>query len=169
MLIAVAGLGISAAQARAVDVELGPAPRVASPAIRVEAITGGYQIALSREAAQQLRDLLVEVGDGSPYARLGKAILRKADKPEWEKTFDLVAFIVRTQAPALRKSIDDKLGPEGVFIKVLGIETDRVPVKSRPIAKAAIEAFMPADVKEKARTVVRVINTTPLYWRVETR
>jgi hypothetical protein len=74
---------------------------------------------------------------------------------------------MKTQAPAIKKSLDEKMGPNGAVIKVLGIEKKRLP--ERPLLKSVGEAFLPDEWKEVLQTGVTVINTKPLWWRVEGR
>ena len=63
-----------------------------------------------------------------------------------------------------KKSLDDKMGAGGAIIKVFGVENKLIP-EPPPIATI----FIPAKIRDKMETGLKVINTTPLYWRVEGR
>ena len=147
--------------------ELAPPPRLVESHVRFEPMVGGYQIILTRKASEKLRDALTAVGDGKPYTELAKLAVKELNDPDAEKKIDMLAFIVRTQAPSMKKSLDENMGAGGAVIKVFGLENKRIP--DRPLLKAFGEAFIPPDVREKMETGIKVINTTPLYWRVEGR
>ncbi|MCE9532058.1 MAG: hypothetical protein K8T89_13175 [Planctomycetes bacterium] len=146
--------------------ELAPPPRVAETHVRIEKMVGGYQVILTRKASENLRDALAAIGDGQPYTELAKLAVKELNDPEAEKKINLLAFVVKTQAPSMKKALDEKMGPNGAIIKVFGVENKNVP-EPPPIVKAIGEAFLPADIKDKVQTGLKVLNTTPLFWRVE--
>ena len=65
---------------------------------------GGYQVFLTRKASEKLRDALKEVGDGKPYTELAKMAAKDLHDPDAEKIIQMLAFVVNSQAPALKKS-----------------------------------------------------------------
>ena len=136
--------------------------------VRVDAIKGGYQIQLSVQATETLRDGLAIIADGKTFAELARQFAKKLEDPELEKKIDLLAIVVQTQAPLLRKALDDKAGPNGTIIKVFGVERKLIP-EPPPAAKAIGAAFLPKDVQDRINGVIAVANTTPLLWRVEPR
>ena len=60
------------------------------------------------------------------------------------------------------------MGKDGAIIKIFGVENKLIP-DPPPLAKALAETFLPEKLKEKMQTGLKVINTTPLVWRVEGR
>jgi hypothetical protein len=102
--------------------ELGPAPREVQKLIRIDTIKSGYQITLSREGAELVRDGLTLLGDGKAVTDIAKKIAAKRNDPELDKQIDFLALIMKTQAPAIRKALDEKMGPNGAIIKIHGIE-----------------------------------------------
>ncbi len=148
--------------------ELAPSPRLVESHVQIERIIGGYQIILTRKASEKLRDALAVIGDGKPYTDLGKLAVKELNDPDAEKKYDLLAFVVKTQCPALKKSLDEKMGPGGAIIKIYGVENKLIP-DPPPLAKAIIALAVPAKFKEKMDTGLKVINTTPLVWKVEGR
>lgn len=147
--------------------ELAPPPRLAEPHLQMEKLTGGYQLILSREAAEHLRDALDSVKDGTAFTDIAKEVVKGWDDPEASAKLELIAGMIKTQAPALKKALDEKMGPRGAIIRVYGLEKQRTP--KRPVLRAVGGAFIPDDVKERIKNGMTVINTTPLYWRVEGR
>ena len=148
--------------------ELLPLPRVAESQVHFEKMAGGYQVILSRKAAEKLRDILPETEEGKKYADLIKQAAKDLNDPEAEKKLDLLAFVVKTQAPALKKSLTDKMGPGGAIIRVYGLAKKVLP-EPPPLVKALGEAFLPDEIKDIIKTGTAVISTTPLHWKVEGR
>jgi hypothetical protein len=147
--------------------EQAPMPRLVENHIQLQPLTGGYQIILTRKAALKLSEALGVVGDGRPVTDIAKLAVKELNDPEAEKKVDMIAWAIKTQAPALKKSLDEKIGPGGAIIKVFGIDKKVIP--ERPLVTAAIEAFVPAEAKGYILGAKAMVNTTPLYWRVEGR
>jgi hypothetical protein len=165
--LAAAALFISPLAAVA-EPELLPQPRLVESHVRLEMTKTGYNIILTRKAAEKLACALAAVGDGTPYTEVAKLTVRELNDPDAEKKVDLLAAIIKSQAPALTKSLKDKMGEGGAIIKVVGIENKIIP-EPPPLAKAIGEAFLPEKLKEKMKNGIKVINTMPLYWTVEGR
>lgn len=166
--VALACLAFGYRTALADEPELAPQPRVVESHVRFERMIGGYQIILTKKATDQLIDALKQVGDGKPYTDLAKLAVKELNDPGAEQKINLLAVVVKSQAPALKKSLEERAGPEGSIIKVYGVESKLVP-EPPPLVKGLAEAFIPADVKDKMQTGIKVLNTTPLYWKVEGR
>lgn len=147
--------------------EVLPPPRLVEYHVSFEVTRGGYQVILSRKATDRLLEALTDVGDGKAIADLTKAAAKDLNDPKAEATLELIGWVIKTQAPALKKALDEKAGPGGAVIRVYGLEQKRMP--ERPVIKAAIEAFAPDKVKDYIKTTAAVVNTTPLYWKVEGR
>jgi len=148
--------------------ELLPLPREVESHVRFERLPAGYQIILSRKASEKLLGAMTLVGDGRPYTDIAKLAVKELNDPEAERNLDFLAFVLKSQAPALKKSLEEKMGPSGAIVKVFGIEKKLVP-EPPPLVKVIGAAFIPKDVQDKLQTGIKVINTTPLYWRVEGR
>ncbi len=147
--------------------ELAPPPRLVEQHVRFQQVVGGYQIVLTRKASEKLRDALADFGDGQQFTDVAKIAVKELNDPEAEKKLDFLAFIVKSQAPALMKSLTDKMTADGAVIKVLGVENKNI--RHAPLIKAIGQAFVPPEAREKMETTIKVINTTPLYWTVEGR
>ncbi len=148
--------------------ELAPPPRLAESHVQFEQIKGGYQVILTRKASEKLRDALAAIGDGKPFTELAKMAVKELNDPEAEKKIEMLAWIANKQAPALKKSLEELMGPGGAIIKCYGLQKKIIP-DPPPLVKALGEAFLPPDVKEKVETGMKVVNTSVLYWRVEGR
>lgn len=147
--------------------ELLPPPREVVRLIQIETIRSGYQVTLSREGAELLASGLGLVGDGKAISDIAKKIAANRNDPELNKQIDFLALILRTQAPAIKKALDEKAGPNGAVIKVLGIEGKKDP--KFKLLRSAADAFLPDDWKDVIRTGEAVLNTKPLWWHVEGR
>lgn len=153
--------------APAAEPELLPQPREVSRLIQIESIRSGYQIILNREGAEMVRDGLALVGDGKAVSDIAKRIAENRDDPELKKQIDFLSIILKSQAPAIKKALDEKMGPNGAVIKVLGIETKKEPKFAA--LRGAAEAFLPDNWKDVLKTGLTVVNTKPLWWNVEGR
>lgn len=154
--------------AAAAEPELLPQPRLVESHVRLEMTSTGYNIILTRKASEKLACTLAAVGDGTPYSDVAKLAARELNDPDAQKKIDLLAAIIKSQAPALTKSLKEKMGDGGAVIKVIGVENKVIP-EPPPLAKAIGEAFLPEKIKEKVKNGIKVINTMPLYWTVEGR
>ena len=148
--------------------ELAPTPRIAETHVWLDTIKGGYQISLSASAAANLRNALDLVGDGKSYTDIARAAVKNLNDPEAERKLDLMAFVLRTQAPALKKAIEEKTGINGVVIKVFGIENKKFK-NPRPVLWSIGAGFIPPEIRGQIETGAVVVNTIPLIWRVEER
>lgn len=163
-----------------VQPDIAPPPRLASFPVAVEAIPGGYNILLNRWASELLRDALAATGDEKELAAKIRAEAKKRrmgnEDDETAAKLELVAFLVSSQLPGFKKELADKLGPNGVTIRVTGLQAPIVKFrKPRPVlenAASALRAAMPL-LPDEAREVVEalraVARTTPLMWKVEPR
>lgn len=147
--------------------EILPPPREVVKFIQIETIKSGYQITLSREGAELLSGGLGLLGDGKAVTDLAKKASQNRNDPELDKQIEFMALIMKTQAPAIKKALDEKTGPNGAVIKVFGIERKKEP--KFPVLRTAAEAFLPEDWKEVLKTGEAVLNLKPLWWRVEGR
>lgn len=166
LLFAIACLAFPAAL-RA-EPELLPQPRIAESQVHFAKMTGGYQVTLTRKAAETLRDLLPNSEEGKKYSELIKQAAKDLNDPDSEKKLEMLAFVVKSQAPALKKSLTEKMGPSGATIRVYGLENKVLP-DPPPLVKALGEAFIPSEIKDMIKTGTAVIGTTPLHWKVEGR
>jgi hypothetical protein len=149
------------------DQEVLPPPREVVRLIQIESIKSGYQITLSREGAELLSGGLGLLGDGKAVTDIAKKIAANRNDPELNKQIEFVALILKTQAPAIKKALDEKMGPNGAVIKVFGIEVKKDP--KFPLLRSAAEAFLPPDWKDVLKTGETMLNTKPLWWKVEGR
>jgi hypothetical protein len=152
----------------AVEPELAAPPRLVVSHVQFELTAGGYQVILTRKASEKLRDALAAIGDGKPFTEFAKMAVKELNDPEAEKKVEMLAWIANKQAPALKKSLDELMGPGGAVIKVYGVPKKVIP-DPPPLVKALGETFLPPDVKEKVQIGMKVVNTSVLYWRVEGR
>ena len=146
--------------------EILPMPRAVERHVFFEKTANGYQILLSRKASERLRDCLGAVGDGKALMDFAKEAAKDLNDPDATLKLEMIAWVVKTQAPALKKALDDKMDTGGATIRVYGVEK-KLP--ERPLLKAIGEAFLPDEVKEQVKMGMKVISTTPLYWKVEGR
>jgi hypothetical protein len=160
-------------------VEVAPAPHLPSPPFSIVAVKGGYQVTLDRRTAEMLQDAL----DRTDEKELAATLRKKAqDKKEANPddatvaTLEMIAFSVSTQLPGFKKSLAEKMGPNGVVITLTGLQAPAVQFrKPRPRLERAAEvvrAAMPL-LPEEARATVEAMRaagrTTPLFWKVEPR
>jgi hypothetical protein len=157
---------VLAGAARA-EPELLPPPREVESHVTFEKTPNGYQIILSRKASERMRDALGVVGDGKSVVELIKLCTKDLNDPDAERKLEVMAWVLKTQAPALKKALDENMGAGGAVIRVFGVEKKKLP--ERPLLKAIGEAFIPDDVKDQIKTGMSILNTVPLYWKVEGR
>jgi hypothetical protein len=153
--------------ASSAEPEIGPAPRLVERHIQLETMPGGYQILLSRKASENLRDVLATLGDGQAIGDAIKDAVKDLNDPDAKAKLEMLAWAVKTQAPAMKKALDDKMGLGGATIRVYGMEKKRIP--DRPLLTAFGDAFIPAQINSQIKSGIKMINTTPLYWKVEGR
>lgn len=161
--LAVLGLGIATLQAQ--DFELAPKPREVEPALKFEKITAGFQITMNREKAEGLLKLMKKVDNEKEIGELIKR-LGKDDKDLESQAWNLYLFTAVTkEAPAFKKNLEEKMGENGVVIKMYGFDRS----KDRPVLKAIGKAVLPKEMQDQAQGVITMINTRALIWRIEGR
>lgn len=159
--------------------ETAPAPRRVVPAIQMFPAAGGFQIALSRPAAEILRDTLDTAANEREIAKLLRenAQLKREAGSEDDKLLaarlELVAFVVSSQLPGFKKSLHDRMGTNGVVIQVMGIQRERIFRKPRPILEAGLKIasqvvneLSPEEVGRTLEAAKAMARTTPLSWSV---
>lgn len=147
------------------EIELLPQPRQVENPLKFEKITGGYQVTLGRRNAERFLDGLKMVKD---EAALGDLIKSIGQDSKDEQTQLLVAYwthVVTKEAPAFKKTLEEKMGTNGVVIKMYGFDR----TKERPVLRAIGKAFLPKELQEQAEGIRAMINTKTLYWRIESR
>jgi hypothetical protein len=161
-------------------VEVAPPPRPATP-VAVRAVAGGYQIALSRSAAEFLRDALANADEKQLAQALRDEAKRRKETaeppdPDTAAKLELVAFVVSWQLPAFKKAMRENLGPHGVVITVSGLQAPAIQFrKPRPKLERAAQALraamplLPEEARDALEAMRAVGRTTPLSWRVEPR
>jgi len=154
-----------------VAVALTPA---AEPPVRFETIKNGYQVTLTRPAAEKLRAALDVVEDEKELADALREVAKSpsAKDASTSATLEIVAAVLASQVPQFKKSLADNLGANGVVVRVYGLQRDKVLAKPRPILKRAVEVareVLPDDAKGQLDAILTAARTTPLTWKVEPR
>jgi hypothetical protein len=164
---------VSAASA---DVERLPMPRVVEKPVRVELLKAGYQVTLTRPAAEQLRDLLNASNDEKKLAESLREMAKDDQRDERVAAQLKLLALIAGQMPALKKTLAEKMGPEGAVIRVYGVEKKKLFAKDRPILEGIVEAVrgalpavLPPDAGDVVKTALAVAKTTPVYWTIEGR
>jgi hypothetical protein len=156
-----------------VIVAVGMFPATELP-VRFESIKGGYQVTMTRAAAEKFRDALDVIRDEKSLAEA----LREAAKSPAAKdagtspALEVVALVLSTQVPQFKKSLAENLGANGVVVRVYGLQRDKLFRKPRPILQRAVEVareVLPDDAKGQLDAVLTAAKTTPLVWKVEPR
>jgi hypothetical protein len=160
-------------------VEIAPEPHIPYPPVAIAAIKNGYTVSLNRSTAELMRDALEKADEKQLAAMLKKmAKERKEKDPEDEtiQTLEMVAFVVSTQLPGLKKSLAQNIGPQGAVITLTGLQTETVKFKKpRPKLEKAAEfvrgvmPLLPDEAKEVVEALRAVARTKPLFWKVEPR
>ena len=157
-------LGLSGNRASAQDA---PSP------VRVETIPNGYQIFLNKSSADFLSDVLSNADEKQLSGLIrDEAKKRKDVDAETAAKLELVAFIVNGQLPAFKKELKEKCGPNGVCIKVTGLQQKEVTFKNPRLNKAvgivkAVAPLLPAEAQNTLATMSAMARTTPLTWKIE--
>ena len=159
--------------------ELAPAPRPYTPHVRMFPSPGGFQVALSRPAAELLRDVLEKAADEKQIAKMLResAILKRESSEEEAKAaaarLELIAFVVSSQLPTFKKDLRERMGTHGVVIQVVGLQRPKLFRKPRPILEAGIEIatrvvseMTPEEVGRTIEATKAMVRTTPLGWSV---
>jgi hypothetical protein len=152
-------------------------PPVAGPAVRVTTRDNGYQVALSRPAAERLRDALDRVQDEKGLADAvrdaGKQLAANDPDPEAAAArVEVIALMLSGQLPQLKKALHERMGEYGVTIRVWGLQRERVLKRDRPRLRRAVEAAraaLPDDARETVDALIVAARTTPLTWKVDPR
>lgn len=160
-------------------IELAPAPHTPYPPVAIRPIRNGYTISLNRATAELFRDALEKADEKELAATLRKmARDRKEQDPDDQMiaTLEMVALVVTTQLPGLKKSLAQNIGPQGAVITLTGLQSSQVKFrKPRPRLEKAVEVvrgvmpLLPAEAKEVVEGLRAVARTTPLFWKVEPR
>ena len=167
LLVAV-GLGMSAGTASAQSPEVLPPPRPVEeeqPA-RIELTRSGYDIILTRRAAEKLRKTLDTFTQEQMIADALRAGAMNEEDAEVREALELAALLISREVPKMREALRENMGPNGVVISVYGIESK--PKRDRPLLRRIGQA-LPPDLQEKARKIIKVARTTPVYVGVEPR
>jgi hypothetical protein len=165
-------VAVVAGSARAQDEPVGP-PLPPPPPVRIEAIPNGYQIFLNRPTAE----LLLSAVESADEKQLSAAIRDEAAKrkdvdPDTAAKLELIAFVVNSQLPAFRKELKAKMGPNGVLIRVTGLQQPMVKFKRPAMERAAgvvrqVKPLLPQDAQDTIEAMRAMGRTTPLTWKVE--
>jgi hypothetical protein len=161
-------------------IELAPAPRETFLPVQIMAVKGGYQVYLNRSMAEFLREAIEDVDEKNLAAMLKK---RAKEKKEGERpdeqaaaTLEMLAFTVASQLPGFKKSMAEKMGPNGVIITLTGFQTEMVKFKKpRPRLEKAAEIvrgvmpLLPDEAQEVIEALRAVGRTKPIFWKVEPR
>lgn len=158
-----------------------PAPVPVGTPVAVTAIPNGYQIVLSRGAAELLRDALDRVDEKAVAGAIrDEARRRKGDAaepdPDTAAKLELVALLVSTQVPAFKKALAGRVGPHGAVVKVTGLQAPAIKfAQPRPRLERALGVvrsvmpLLPDDARDALEAMRAVGRTTPLAWEVEPR
>jgi hypothetical protein len=145
------------------------------PAVRIEALEKGYQIKLTRPAAERLHTAL-ERADEKSLAELLKDLAQAARENDEDSTtavtLDVVSVILSSQIPQIRKSLGENIGPHGATIRVWGLVRENILRNPRPRLRQIIEGVkvaLPNDARATVDGVMMVARTTPLTWKIEPR
>lgn len=160
-------------------VAIAPEPHEPVPPVSLAAIKNGYTVSLNRATAELLRDALEKADEKQLSSMLKKMAKERKEKDpadETVQTLEMIAFVVSSQLPGLKKSLAQNIGPQGAVITLTGLQTDTVKFrKPRPkLEKAAeiVRGVMPL-LPDEAREVVEALRamgrTKPLFWKVEPR
>lgn len=148
-----------------------PAPP--PPPVRIEAIPGGYTIALNRPTAELLSRAL-ENADEKQIADAirSEAAKRKETDPDTAAKLELLAFVAKGQLPAFKKELVAKMGPNGVVIRVTGLQQPTAKFKRPAMQRAAnvtrqVMPLLPPDAQLTVEALRAMARTTPLAWKVE--
>lgn len=172
--------GVGLGQPDGPAVEVAPEPRPAAPAVAVTAIPGGYRVALNRQSADRLQQLLDGTDEQAVAAALRDRAKAMKDAPEPDEkgaaTLELIAFAAAGQLPGLRRALAENTGPAGAVVTVTGLQAPKAKLpfrKPRPRLERAAGALrdnmalLPADAREAVEALRAVGRTTPLFWKVE--
>jgi hypothetical protein len=147
----------------------------AEPAVRVEALKDGYRVTLTQPAAEKLRAALDATDEKSLAAtlkELAKTEREKDAESETAVTLEVVALVLSSQVPQLKKALAENVGPNGATIRVWGLTREHVLKKPRPRLRKVLEgvkAVLPDDARATVEGVMQAARTTPLTWKVEPR
>ncbi len=141
--------------------------------VRIEAVPGGYQIALNHATAEMLSDLLANA-DEKELSELirDQAQKRKDTDPDTALKLELVALVVNGQLPAFKKALQEKRGPGGVVITVTGLQKAEVTFKSQRLNRVvrvvkAVTPLLPPEAQGAVEAMRSIARTTPLAWKIE--
>jgi hypothetical protein len=166
LVLSLLALGCWFSTAAAVpEPELLPPPRLAERAVQVELINNGYKLLLSRPAAERLRDTLRQLEGEQQVADAIRGAAKGLDDEKATASAEVLAWVITRETPRFKKSLDEKMGANGVTVTVYGLQRG----KDRPVLRAIGKALLPPQAQEKARAVLAITRTTPLYWSIDPR
>jgi hypothetical protein len=150
-----------------IEPELGPMPREALPSFKVEKITAGYQVTLSRENAELLLSMLKKIKNEDAIGELLRMATKDVTEPENVAKIEYLFLAITKETPAFRKALEEKLkdNEKGVVITVYGV----VQGKERPVLKSIGKAFLPKDINEKAEGIMTIVRTRAALWRIDSK
>ena len=141
--------------------------------VRVETIPNGYQIFLNKSSADFLSDVLANADEKQLSGLIrDEAKKRKDVDADTAAKLELIAFIVNGQLPAFKKELKEKCGPNGVCIKVTGLQKKELAFKNPRLNRVvgvvqAVAPLLPADAQSALVTMSAMARTTPLMWKIE--
>ncbi len=135
--------------------------------VRIELLKSGYKVILDRSAADTLNTLMQSVQAEQPIADLLRDQGEKSTDDQTKADLKFIAAILQTQVPAFRKKLAANLGPAGVTITVVGI--DNAAMEKRPVLRKLALAFLPPEMQQKAKKLIKVARTIPLTWSIQPR
>jgi hypothetical protein len=156
---------VGVAHLQADEIELLPPPRVAEPPLKFEKITGGFQVSMSRTNAERLLDTMKMVKNEEALGDLIKSVGANSTDEYTQALTIYWTHVVTKEMPAFKKALEQKMGPNGVVVKMYGFDR----TKERPVLKAIGKAFLPKEVQEQAQGIMAMVNTKALFWRIESR
>ncbi|MBY0514137.1 MAG: hypothetical protein K2P78_09535 [Gemmataceae bacterium] len=151
------------------DVPVGPPP----PPVLIAPIPNGYTITLNRPTAMLLSRALDNADEKQISQRIrDEAAKQKDADPDSAAKLELIAFVVKSQLPAFKKQLAENMGPNGVVIRVTGLQKPEAQFKRPAMQKAAavvrqVQPLLPPDAQLTVDALRAMARTTPLAWKVE--
>ncbi|HJZ58663.1 MAG TPA: hypothetical protein VKE74_27220 [Gemmataceae bacterium] len=170
VVVAILALGSGSAVAQEPP-PLPPPP----PPVRIEPVPNGYQITLNRPAAELLQKGLDSADEKQIAATIREEAKKQKDiDPDEAAKLELIAFLVSSQVPKFRQELHDKMGANGVVIRVSGLQQPTVKFKKpRPVLERGamvvrgVTPLLPPDAQMTIEGLRAMARTTPLTWKIE--